>query len=961
MIRGHERAARASARAIVLGASLLASLAGCKQPSVGEASRSSVGGVRIEIAAARIDAGHVVATLRITRRGVPVATAEEAKALDPRFTLAALSTHPADGIAAWTSFLLVGRQTSPSLPPGGPGTAAGNVVANVRQPGAESTGTLAGADGAFTYTYATALPAACPAPPNPLPVDRLCFDPDRTLRIGVWLLGNGNADGTSTFEFRPSGAAAAPRDVALHRNCQACHDEVRSHDGAVGVKICTTCHTWQNADPDTVDPAALDGATGATDPNPLELGRLVHRIHRGRNLPTLYAAAAAGTTVPAPALPSATALPLPYFPARNAAVLGRKYSFVGAASRQVVFGRIVARSENGLPAKTLATGVVFPRDLRDCAVCHQGAPQANETLYGISRRTCAGCHPEGWFGATTITDAVHFAHPGGPQADDVECRGCHVAATAAHPKVYAPIADIHVQPHHSPYFDRARLEIVSVANVRPGAAPTVRFRLHDRLGEISPIGAAVPAYDTTSPFPSPVMRSLAFLPDHNGWMAITVNGPTAPAYGYQPLLSELPPNPDIYALTADAQGIFTYQFVSTLPADAGGTWAVGFDARRRVARTTLYDPATDTFRWPYTGEGPSEPPVNPIVYVDTATGTYTAGVADAAVPRRRVVAQEKCYRCHDPIEVHGTVRSRVEYCLMCHTAGATDRGQRPGVAYVSNGNTNLAATLDGIEERSIEFKVLIHRIHTGGRTGAASLEAIEPFVVYGRWGTIMFFDEGIFPGDLANCTTCHEGKSYTIEAVPEDAPPTVANETPTIMHQNTPTHVAGEPAIPPVQSACLGCHANGFTKAHAAAHTASGVEQCAQCHTRGAYSVDVAHGLAAPDATLVSASFSSILQNVVVPRCASAACHGGNPSPAFPRLDAEVAYGAIVNVPSQQASGMDLVKPYDPSASYLLVKIRGEAASVGGVATPMPIGDAALDPSDVAAIEGWIANGAPND
>jgi hypothetical protein len=125
--------------------------------------------------------------------------------------------------------------------------------------------------------------------------------------------------------------------------------------------------------------------------------------------------------------------------------------------------------------------------------------------------------------------------------------------------------------------------------------------------------------------------------------------------------------------------------------------------------------------------------------------------------------------------------------------------------------------------------------------------------------------------------------------------------------------------------------------------------------------VDVAHGLAQPDAALVSASFASIVQGILVPRCASAACHGGSPPAAFPRLDPEGAYDAIVGVESQQASGVMLVKPLDPAASYLLLKLRGEAGSVGGLATVMPIGDAALDPSDLAAVEAWIANGAPHD
>jgi hypothetical protein len=56
-----------------------------------------------------------------------------------------------------------------------------------------------------------------------------------------------------------------------------------------------------------------------------------------------------------------------------------------------------------------------------------------------------------------------------------------------------------------------------------------------------------------------------------------------------------------------------------------------------------------------------------------------------------------------------------------------------------------------------------------------------------------------------------------------------------------------------------------------------------------------------------------------------------------------------------------MVTPNDPQKSYLVHKLRGDAASVGGsVATPMPP-DGALAPADVAAVEAWISNGAQND
>jgi hypothetical protein len=117
-----------------------------------------------------------------------------------------------------------------------------------------------------------------------------------------------------------------------------------------------------------------------------------------------------------------------------------------------------------------------------------------------------------------------------------------------------------------------------------------------------------------------------------------------------------------------------------------------------------------------------------------------------------------------------------------------------------------------------------------------------------------------------------------------------------------------------------------------------------------------------PASTGPAGTFSSIEQNILVPRCASAACHSGNPPPSAPlSLDLEVAYANIVSQPSQQLPGMNQVEPGRPDQSYLLLKMRGTAGSVGGVATPMPINDQSLDDADLAAVESWILDGAPND
>jgi hypothetical protein len=108
-------------------------------------------------------------------------------------------------------------------------------------------------------------------------------------------------------------------------------------------------------------------------------------------------------------------------------------------------------------------------------------------------------------------------------------------------------------------------------------------------------------------------------------------------------------------------------------------------------------------------------------------------------------------------------------------------------------------------------------------------------------------------------------------------------------------------------------------------------------------------------------TWSDLAANVIAPKCASAACHSGNPPAAWPALDPDVSYQEIVGIASQQLATMNLVEPYDSTSSYFVLKLRGTAGDAGGIASPMPIGDSALDESEIASIEAWIDNGAPND
>ncbi len=971
MTKGRDTGSGRASGLAVVGLCLAA--VACQQPSVGErvVAAAPGEGPLLVIEKAWIDLhGHAVATFTVTEHDVPLALAE-VLALAPRFTLAKLTDHPADGQRAWESLVLTGAHVAQTLRPGGPDDPL--VLANVRQPGYESASSLVDlGEGSYRYVFATRLTG---------------FDPYETIRVGAWLNGveEGSLRTAATFDFSPSFGPVEARDTVLDANCVDCHGAaVVAHETVAGVRLCLTCHTWQSVDVLSIDPAAIftTTTTALTDPNPLELGRMLHRIHRGKDLPTLYQStwnpafspaawdpASPPTTVPAPFVQQK-----PGWPARDP-LPGRKYSIFAEDGREVVFGRSVLLSTfdpyivtTFATTMLLAKGGLFPRDLRDCGACHRDAAQGWVVTYGITRRTCSGCHPEVWYQASSpAVDRSRFPHIGGPQADDSKCLGCHVTGE---PKLYASIEEAHVPPARSPRYSKPVVEILRVDDLVPGGRPKVTFRMYDRIGPIVPsLGAPVPAFEPDGPLTSYVPRR--FAPTS---IVIKIQGPTVPDYfffsGVTINSGTAGGNPDPAALsTTSGTDEYVYTFGSTIPPGTAGTFVVGFEAKRFAQFNPPYLRTKDVFRWPFTGEPVNETAENVWVFVNTASGTWTqAAGSPGAVPRRTVVEPQKCLRCHDRIEFHGGARHDPGWCITCHTADLTDLQQRlnrvnPTTAgrLYDGGPVWIGATYDGIEERSTHFKVNMHRMHTGSRKGLASLEGIRPYALY--FSKAYFFDLGAFPGDLKNCTLCHAGKSYLLESVPPYAPPTRGNETATIWHPTPPygvpvPHDPDEPAVLPLTAACTGCHATGATLAHVEAKTVNGVETCTQCHTKGAVSVEVAHGLAPATGGGASASFSSIVQAVLVPRCATGACHAAGGT--APVLEAGSAYGSLVGVQSGESS-LEYVDPNEPERSYLVHKLRGTASSVGGSVTTIMPPDGALSPADIAAIEAWIANGAPND
>jgi hypothetical protein len=170
-------------------------------------------------------------------------------------------------------------------------------------------------------------------------------------------------------------------------------------------------------------------------------------------------------------------------------------------------------------------------------------------------------------------------------------------------------------------------------------------------------------------------------------------------------------------------------------------------------------------------------------------------VTDAvAMERRMVVDDFKCESCHLNLEFHGGNRHDPSYCNTCHMPGALDRS----------------------DDQTIHFKYMIHSIHRG--------EDLDKGFAIGRHD----YSEVIYPGDLRNCEFCHVNNSQQV--------PVMSGLLPTTTPQ------AWWTPIMPNAAACLSCHDDDTSAAHAASNTAFFGESCGTCHGEGKVaSVDKAH------------------------------------------------------------------------------------------------------------------------
>jgi len=393
--------------------------------------------------------------------------------------------------------------------------------------------------------------------------------------------------------------------------------------------------------------------------------------------------------------------------------------------------------------------LTWPQDIRNCTTCHQKASQADNYKTNPSRVACGSCH-----------DDVDFAtgenHVGGVQVDDSKCSTCHPADGQ---EFDLSVSGAHTIPNFSKQLKGMNVEITGITGTSPGSKPTVTFTAKDNAG--NPINV------------SKGMDSLS----------LRLAGPST---DYVWNVSE-----DARSATPTSTG-YSYTFkgaANAIPANAKGTYSVSAEFYKDGV--PLKGPLLgQSFTAEQTG-------FNPIRFFS---------VDGSAVQNRRMVVDVnvKCNSCHKQLAGHHGNRLDTSYCVTCHNPATTDN---------PDGSRSAGFKVPaGIAPTSINFRFMIHRIHSGE-------ELSRDYTVYRTRG-VFNFNEVKFPGDRRNCEKCHVNDSYKLPLS-------------TSMAKTKAPREFFSP-LGATASACLGCHDREDAAAHAFLMTSPFGESCTVCHGEGA-------------------------------------------------------------------------------------------------------------------------------
>jgi len=402
-----------------------------------------------------------------------------------------------------------------------------------------------------------------------------------------------------------------------------------------------------------------------------------------------------------------------------------------------------------------------------------------QTVFDFSR----GAWPQDTRNCTTCHSGTSPSGGGGVQSDNYKTAPNSAACTACHDDVNPTTGDNHAGGIQD---DTSCAACHTPSRSEFDASVTGAHTIPANSQQIKGLNLEIVGVEKAAPGSSPIVTfkvmdnsGAAINPADMGYLAVTLAGPTS---DYTNRWTEIIASQAL-TVTSTAEeaggGAYRYTFKARLPKDAMGTYALGMEAYMMETIEDLEAPVRVTA-------------FNPVAYAALDGGEAAA--------RRQVVDREKCNACHENLALHGAIRQNVEYCVMCHNPAATDETRRPAEA---------------LPPTSINFRVLIHRLHRGA-------EANQPAQVYGFGGRLIDFSGVVFPGNLAQCETCHLPGTYGL--------PLARGIQPTSVTQAGKVIATTLPA----RSVCGACHDSQAAGGHAELQTtASGIETCEVCHGAG--------------------------------------------------------------------------------------------------------------------------------
>lgn len=189
--------------------------------------------------------------------------------------------------------------------------------------------------------------------------------------------------------------------------------------------------------------------------------------------------------------------------------------------------------------------------------------------------------------------------------------------------------------------------------------------------------------------------------------SIYVSGPTT---GYQRVLA--PQSDLLTASRTNGDGSYTYVFANPIPEaylpplNDTQAFVAGFGGERTglPLEPGTYTVAVQAYK---------NYQIDERTYRDSgnAVGNFLLGDA-AELVKREVVTEAACNQCHTDLRAHGGSRNEIGTCVLCHTGGAEDR--------------NVASAAGGTPGVTIEFGVMIHKIHMGSHLPSVVGVGVQP-------------------------------------------------------------------------------------------------------------------------------------------------------------------------------------------------------------------------------------------